>query len=56
MAEDNRERPRQGQRPVRRQYVSPAVVDTAEFETLAQTCGKIDPAGGFACVANPTNS
>lgn len=56
MAENNRDDSRDENRPVRRVYQSPAVVDTAEFETLAQGCGKFQTGGGPLCFSNPTAS
>jgi hypothetical protein len=38
-----------------RRYEPPAILETAEFETLAVTCGKVEP-DTAACIASPEGS
>jgi hypothetical protein len=41
--------------PKQRRYEPPAILETAEFETLAVTCGKVEP-DTAACIASPEGS
>jgi hypothetical protein len=39
-----------------RRYEPPAILETAEFETLAVSCGKVNEAGGEECIFSPQAS